>query len=98
MKAFTQHLSSLIRFGDAAEKYGDEWDDTVTIVWLSPTEVLLVGMKSDFSAEKFRAIEAEGSRLGIDKATWFRVKNGAERRIEWKIRHDLYRKQQPANE
>ncbi len=94
--AFIQHTSSLIRIGADGAKLGDEWTDPVTVVWISAAEVLLLGFRSDgFSVEKFRAIEQLLSGLGVDKVTWYRVKAGKSRRIDWTVRHDLYRNVEP---
>lgn len=95
MPCFIEHLTSIVRIGAQALKWGDPWQKVVVVRWLSPKLVELIGFDAAgqrFTVTDFRSIEGMLSRLGVDEAQWTRKDaDGNERVIRWKGRHDLYR-------
>lgn len=76
MPATIEHLVSLLRIGAKTNTYGDPYEFAVTVRWLSPSTVELLGFsrtgEGRFLPSHFKAIREALVSAGAEEAVWTR--------------------------
>lgn len=83
IKAYSQHLTGIIRVGHGTDTYGKPWDYAVTYCAIGEGACILMALKGDGGVTKAHAeaVFAEARRIGFHKITWDRFKPAGKRQM-----------------
>lgn len=83
IKAYSQHLTGIIRTGGDTDAYGKPWDYAVTYCAIGEGACILMALKGDggVSLAHTKAVLAEARKLGFHTITWDRFKPAGKRQV-----------------